>query len=149
MSEFPDGTITLHIASTPAHLPVVRAALERLCELLGLDANARGEIVLAVDEALTNVIRHAYGGREDRPIEVALSREGGAGPGAALRIELRDWGERVDPSRIRSRDLDDVRPGGLGVHIMQNCMDEVEYAPAPDGGTRLTMVKKLQTRSDK
>ncbi len=147
MSEFPDGAIKLHIASTPAHLPVVRAALERLCELLGLDANACGEIVLAVDEALTNVIRHAYGGREDRPIEVALSRQGGSGPGAALRIELRDWGERVDPSRIRSRDLDDVRPGGLGVHIMNSCMDTVEYLPAPEGGTRLIMTRMLHARS--
>ena len=148
MSAFPDSPIRLSIASTPAYLAVVRAALERLCELIGFDEASRGGIVLAVDEALTNVIKHAYHGRPDQPIDITFRSVVG-GEAAGLQIELRDWGERADAGQIRSRDLDDVRPGGLGVHIMHNCMDQVEYAPAPDGGTRLTMVKKLQARSDK
>ena len=146
MSDFPHSPIRVSIGSSPAHLPVVRAAVERLCELMGFEEQTRGQIVLSVDEALTNVIKHAYGGAPDKPIEITLQRVGGA-EGEALHIEMRDWGERADPSEIRSRDLGDVRPGGLGVHIMQNCMDQVEYTPAPAGGTVLKMVKKLQTRS--
>jgi len=142
-----NAPLRLSILSSPEHLPVVRAALERVCELLGFGEDARGEIVLAVDEALTNVIRHAYHGRHDRPIEVILSRvEPPAG--GALQIVLRDWGDPVDPGRIKSRDLAEVRPGGLGVHIMTNCMDSVEYAHAADGGTRLTLTKTLPARSD-
>ena len=138
MSDFPHSPIRVSIGSSPAHLPVVRAAVERLCELMGFEEPTRGQIVLSVDEALTNVIKHAYRGAPDKPIEITLQRVAGA-----LQIEMRDWGERADPSEIRSRDLRDVRPGGLGVHIMQNCMDEVEYIPAPAGGTVLKMVKKL------
>ncbi len=148
MSSFPEQPLRLSIASSPAYLPAVRAALERLCELLGFDEERRGEIVLAVDEALTNIIRHAYGGADDKPIEISFRRTGGP-QGEALEIELRDWGRAPQPGQIQPRDLDDVRPGGLGVHIMKNCMDRVEYAPLPEGGTRLRMVRKLRTRSCK
>ena len=143
MTEFADAPIQLSIASVPCHLPVVRAALERLCEMLGFDEDTRGQIVLAVDEALTNVIRHAYHGQEGRPIAVTLSRLRPPANGTALEIQIRDWGQPVDPTRIRSRDLDDIRPGGLGVHLMSQCMDSVQYAPAEGGGTRLTMTKML------
>jgi anti-sigma regulatory factor (Ser/Thr protein kinase) len=51
----------------------------------------------------------------------------------------------VDPSSIKSRDLDDLRPGGLGVHIMNSCMDCLEYRRAKGGGTILTMVKRVSS----
>ena len=141
MPDFPESSIKLSIASTPAHLPVVRAALESVCKLMGFDEPTRGDIVLAVDEALANVIKHAYHGDNDKPIEVTLQSVGG--DVGSLHIELRDWGEQVEPASIKSRDLDDVRPGGLGVHIMSRCMNEVKYVHAPDGGTLLTTVKTL------
>ena len=131
------------ISSTPAHLPIVRGALERMCEMVGFDEITRGGIVLAVDEALTNVIRHAYHGVEDKPIEITLRPVPAQGGHVSLWIELRDWGDTAEPSKIRSRELDDVRPGGLGVYIMKRCMDQVQYAPAPGGGTFLTMIKTL------
>jgi anti-sigma regulatory factor (Ser/Thr protein kinase) len=142
-----DSPIRLAITSTPAHLPVVRAALERVAELMGFDQQARGQMVLAVDEALTNVIRHAYHGEPGRPIEIAFLAGGGP-ERVALRVEIRDWGERAAPEEIRPRDLADIRPGGLGVHIMLRCMDSVQYAAAPGGGTCLTMTKLLKARSD-
>ncbi|MDY7011583.1 MAG: ATP-binding protein [Planctomycetota bacterium] len=139
--EFPDSSIKLSIASTPAHLPVVRSAVESVCKLVGFDESTRGEIVLAVDEALANVIKHAYQGSNDKPIEIILRSVGG--DKTTLQIELRDWGRQVAPAAMKSRDLDDVRPGGLGVHIMERCMDEVKYTHAPDGGTLLTLIKIL------
>jgi anti-sigma regulatory factor (Ser/Thr protein kinase) len=143
MPEFPDSTIQFTISSTPAHLPVVRAALDRLCELLGMNEEWRGGTVLAVDEALTNIIRHAYHGAAGNPIELRLSRVSSGDEGDRLAIRIRDWGECVDLDRIKSRDLADVRPGGLGVHIMTNCMDTVTYAHAEGGGTVLTMTRLL------
>jgi anti-sigma regulatory factor (Ser/Thr protein kinase) len=145
MKHAPRKPIRLSILSTPAHLPVVRAALEKMCEAIGFDAEAVGKIVLAADEALANVIQHAYRGADDKPIDIELSplvEDSHRG----LRISIRDYGERVDRSRIRSRDLADVRPGGLGVHIMTHCMDELEYRPADGGGTVLTMVKDVCSR---
>ena len=145
MKHYPHKPIRLSILSTPAHLPVVRAALEKMCEAIGFDAEAVGKIVLSADEALANIIQHAYRGADDKPIDIELSplvEE----PHRGLRICIRDYGEHVDRSRIRSRDLADVRPGGLGVHIMTHCMDELEYRPADGGGTVLTMVKDIRSR---
>ena len=135
-----DNSIRMDILSKPAHLPVVRAALERICEQIGFGEEATGGVVLSVDEALTNVIKHAYDGADDKPIEVELTPVGGP-PVDGLQIRIRDYGRVVDPAKIKSRDLADVRPGGLGVHIMQKCMDTVRYQRAAGGGTLLTMVK--------
>jgi anti-sigma regulatory factor (Ser/Thr protein kinase) len=138
--------VRLAIASEPAHLSVVRAALERFCELAGLGEHDRGQVVLAVDEALTNVIRHAYHGQSGKPIEIMFGRVADGAGGASLRIQLRDWGEQAPAGRIRGRDLQELRPGGLGVHIMRQCMDEVDYQPRPEGGTCLTLTKRLSQR---
>lgn len=138
----PDTPIRIVIDSSPAHLPVVRAAVAKMGELLGFDEKASSRIVLSTDEALTNIIRHAYAGAEGKTIEIELGpAPRGRRPG--IRITLRDYGHAVDPKHIRSRDLGDVRPGGLGVHIMGQCMDELEYCPAEGGGTILTMTKAL------
>ena len=141
MSGATNRPVRLWIFSTPAHLPIVRGAMERLCRALGFDEHSTTRVVLSVDEALTNIIRHAYGGAEDQPIEVELLPQGS--PAAGLRIRIRDHGRPVDVRRIQSRDLDDVRPGGLGVHIMTECMDHLEYQQAEGGGTVLTMFKRL------
>lgn len=143
----PDKTIKLSVLSTPCHLPVVRSATEKVCEMAGFDADVIGNIILSVDEALTNIIRHAYGGASGGPIEIELTPF--AEPtGGGVRICLRDFGRCVDHSRIKSRDLSDVRPGGLGVHIMKKCMDRVDYQPLEGGGTVLTMVKNLPVKKE-
>jgi len=143
-----DRPIKLTIHSCPGQLPVVRAALQRVCELVGFGDEAAGAIVLSVDEALTNIIKHAYQGAIDRTIEITLSAIGAERRTEALQVELRDFGRYVPREQIRSRDLDDVRPGGLGVHIIAECMDCVDYAPAEGGGTLLTLIKKLPARQE-
>ena len=132
----------MSIRSEPAHLPVVRAAVEEMCLMLGFDSKSAGAVVLSVDEALTNIIKHAYGDDSDKTIGIELAPVGGDKPDA-LKISLTDSGKRADPAKIKSRDLDDVRPGGLGVHIMTECMDTVEFSPRAEGGTLLTMVKSI------
>lgn len=141
MSELLDQPVLIAIRSIPSHLPVVRSALDRFCELLGFSEEERGLVVLAVDEALTNIIRHAYRGRNDQRIEITFRCMSGADGQEALQIQLRDWGDAVSPEQFKPRPLQEVRPGGLGVHIMRCCMDNVEYRPAPEGGTCLTMTK--------
>ena len=91
--------------------------------------------MLSVDEVLTNIIRHCDHGKDDQRIDIEFSAQGE--PAEALHIRLRDYGQFVDPARIKLRDLADVRPGGLGVHIISNCMDCVRYAPAEGGGTEV------------
>ena len=141
----PKGPIRLQISSAPSQLPVVRAAVEKMCELVGFDVESAGGITLSVDEALTNIIRHAYDGAEDKPIEIELLPRSGP---RGIQISLRDYGRQVDPSRIKPRDLSDIKPGGLGVHIMQHCLDHVQYTRPTGGGTLLTLVKNILPKKE-
>ena len=94
--------------------------------------------VLIIDEACQNIIRHGYGGDSDQWIEIEIALEE-----FGLVIILRDYADPVDEPRVQPRDLDDVRPGGLGVHFMREIMDEIGYLPSEgDYGNILRMVKK-------
>ena len=74
--------LTLKFQSDPKMLCVVRGALGQLTEMLGLSPEACRAVVLAVDEALTNVIRHAYLGQTDKPVELSFLR--------VKRVEMKD-----------------------------------------------------------
>ena len=132
--------MSLRISAEPAELPRVRAALHAAVDQTGFGAEEAAQIILAIDEALTNIIRHGYGGPCGKPIDIGLVSlsEGGR---AGIRVTIRDFGRQVDPAVICGRDLDDVRPGGLGVHIIRSVMDEVNYGRAEEGGMRVTMKK--------
>lgn len=132
------GDIRLSIPSDPACLAIVRFLIERIARLTGFEDEQTDHIILAVDEACTNIIRHQYDGRRDQRIDVTVVA---ADPGRRLEVVLRDYGQVRDPACFAGRDLDDVRPGGLGVHIIQEVMDEVQYTAAPGGGMQLRLVK--------
>ena len=135
--------IHMRIASTAAHLPVVRGAVRELCLVIGFDAHACGQAMAGVDEALANIIEHAYEGRAGKPIEITLRALNGRAGEIGLEVVLRDRGRARDVTCMRGRRLEDVRPGGLGTHIIDCCMDVVEYTHPPDGGTRLRLCKFL------
>jgi serine/threonine-protein kinase RsbW len=127
-------------------LCVVRAALGQLLETLGFVPEESRAVVLAVDEALTNVIRHAYRGQTNRPIEVSFRRvraNGNDGQRDALEIVLTDRGVLVKSEEMRGRSLDEVKPGGLGLHFIRECMDIVEFLPSK-GKNHLHLVKFLR-----
>ncbi len=128
--------VRIELLSDPKYLPLVRAVVDQGATLAGFGEEDRHRILLAVTEGLTNVIRHGYHDRTDRPIDLCLQ----AVPGL-FHLDIVDYGLFVDPSVMQSRPLDDVRPGGLGVHLMKATMDRVEYRRNPHGGTTLTLVK--------
>lgn len=145
LSALRDGLLLkLHLPSDPKLLCVVRGALERLTEALGFSPSDCRSVTRAVDEALTNIIRHCYKGRLDQPIEVCcklLSRCASASEG--LEILLSDRGPAVDPAELRGRRLDEIKPGGLGLHFIRQSMDAVEYQRGK-GINRFRMVKYFQ-----
>lgn len=126
----------LRLSSDPAHLAGVRHGLESFCQSCGFDEPARGEIVLCVNEALTNVTRHAYHGAVDRPIELSASFDGDS-----LRVQIRDWGSGKQPD-LREKKKDPLCPGGIGMICLRQLMDKITFAPQPDGMI-LTMERKL------
>jgi serine/threonine-protein kinase RsbW len=140
-----DFLLKLELHSDPKLLAVVRGALERLTEVFGFSAPDRRSVTRAVDEALTNIIRHCYGGQVDQRIEidcVRLPHEGPIPRGDGLQIVLRDYGPEVDPTKLRGRRLDEIKPGGLGLHFIRQSMDKVEYQRAGDTN-QFRMIKYL------
>ncbi|MHC4141497.1 MAG: ATP-binding protein, partial [Planctomycetota bacterium] len=138
----PEPILRLQMFSQPRFLAAVRALIASVCDRLGFNSMQCGQISLAVDEALCNVITHGYERRSDGPVWINLWSDD-AEP-ARIKIVIEDLANQVDPDSIQPRDLDDIRPGGLGVHIIREVMDEVRYERRSDRGMRLTMTKHLR-----
>jgi serine/threonine-protein kinase RsbW len=120
--------IVLRFVSSPANLSRVRKAIEKFSERTQLDAQARDEVGLVVNEALANVIRHAYRSEKDKPIELkAEIFQGG------LKVQIRDWGTGVDPTHRPRPTHDPLVPGGLGLMCMKHLMDDMQFIPQTDG----------------
>jgi len=139
--------LKMELPSNPEMLCVVRNALGELAAKLGFPEPDCRAVVLAVDEALTNIIRHAYLGHAERPIEasfrrIQVARDGKSGE--ALEILLEDRGVTVNQEKMCGRALEDVRPGGLGLHFIRESMDTVEFS-RKWGRNQLRLVKFLHT----
>ncbi|HET8922441.1 MAG TPA: ATP-binding protein [Candidatus Acidoferrum sp.] len=139
--------LRMELQSDPEMLCVVRAALAQLAEKLGFPDSECRAVVLAVDEALTNIIRHAYGGKTGLPITASFRCvEAGQHEAhkEAFEIVLEDQGVTVDRAKLCGRALEDVRPGGLGLHFIRESMDEMEFSRSNDRN-QLRLVKFLRT----
>jgi sigma-B regulation protein RsbU (phosphoserine phosphatase) len=128
----------------------IRARSDELCRMreavrgclarVDCSAGVVADIVLVIDEACQNVIRHAYRGDPDGEIELRIDREG-----EDLIFSLLDRAPPVDPERVKGRDLDDLRPGGLGTHFIRELMDRADFLPRPgETGNLLRMVKRIE-----
>jgi anti-sigma regulatory factor (Ser/Thr protein kinase) len=132
--------VAFEMCSQARCLPVVRATVGQLAAMVGWNESESGCITMAVDEALANVIRHAYHGRSDARIELHfLAAEG------QLEIRIRDTGDPPDQSRICAREVGCDRIGGLGTHIIRDVMDTVSYESGQDGNW-FKAVKRLRRK---
>lgn len=123
-------------SSDTCQLAEIRREARTFLSECGFEECAAELLILAVDEACTNIIRYAYA-HECRPIRLQMERLRGR-----VRFILRDYGKTCDPAKINSRALEDIRPGGVGVHIIKQAFDHVTYSPQPRG-TRLILEKQL------
>jgi serine/threonine-protein kinase RsbW len=119
----------LVVPSDTSFLGLVRDTTRRVAEMGGFDETTAQQLALAVDEAVTNAIKHAYGGAEDRQVEIRF-RE--AAPDFC--VDVIDSGVRVDLKTLPQVDLaryvSEGRKGGLGVHLMEKIMDSVTFRRA-------------------
>jgi anti-sigma regulatory factor (Ser/Thr protein kinase) len=114
---------------------MMRTIIGEAVIVFGFDQQTARDVVLAVSEAVSNVISHCYCGRcEPVTLRCLLHAD-------RLEIRLRDFGPKPDPATLKGRELEDLRPGGLGIHIMRQTMDEIDYDLSPATGTELKMVK--------
>lgn len=130
----------LRVTAKANRLRLIRNTVRETASFCGFSEDDTRDIVLAVDEACQNVIRHAYGHEGEGDIAIEFRHR----PDAMI-LYIRDFADPVDISKIKPRDLDDLRPGGLGTHLIGEVMDEVDFLPPPiDGGNLLRLVKKIE-----
>lgn len=133
----------IHVLSDPKYLCAVRASVERLLERCGFDDATSGQVVLAVDEAMTNVIRHGYGDCHDKPI-ICRAKPGEREGVAGVWIEIEDESTLTSTDSIEPSAKPATEPGGLGVKLIYQVMDDVSYTcRRTGGGLLLTMFKGL------
>lgn len=141
----PGLLLKLEVSSDPRLLCVVRGAVENFTEICGFSPPDCRAVTRAVDEAVANVIRHAYGNQPDQWIEITCRLVDGTADGKAvqsLEIVMLDEGVPFEKEKVKERSLDEVKPGGLGLHFIRDSMDMMEYQRV---GTRnqLRLVKRV------
>jgi len=142
VSEQGECILHLEFEARVDNLKAIRPQVDETAVAEGFDEKTADQLVLAIDEACANVIRHAY---EYKPGSVILNiyREDGD-----LVFVLEDFAESIDCSSIKPRKLDEVRPGGLGLNLIDQIMDSWEFVNSADGkGNVLIMKKQLPKKA--
>jgi len=132
--------ISKRIASRTESLVEVREFVDTAARAFGFSEEDVANIILAVDEACTNIIKHAYQYAADREIEISIFPST-----RSFEIRIYDNGKPFNPSLIRPPDLKDhighKRRGGLGVYLMKRLMDKVEYNFIPGKRNEVRLIK--------
>jgi serine/threonine-protein kinase RsbW len=131
----------LTIPSQTKYLNLVTGLSKRAALVAGLDDAAAAKVSIAVDEAVTNVILHAYHGEADHSVELDLRFTG-----QALEIHIWHTGQGIEDSQIVLPDPKEYvkhpRKGGLGLLLMSRFMDEVRFRE-DSGRNECLLVKKI------
>jgi serine/threonine-protein kinase RsbW len=126
-------------------LTAINRFVTRFAETAGLGPKATYDVQMAVDEACSNIIEHAYGGQGRGPIECTCRVHDDQ-----LIVILNDYGCPFDPSSVPRPDLcanlDKRNSGGLGLFFIQQLMDQVQFASKPGVGNTLTLIKRRKPR---
>jgi serine/threonine-protein kinase RsbW len=134
------------ILSRTDNLLEVREYVGKAARAFGFSEENAANIVLAVDEACTNIIKHAYQYATDKEIEVSIHQNK-----PSFEISIFDSGRSFDPSTIRRPDLKEHighrKRGGLGVYLMKKLMDKVEYKFHKGKRNEVRLIKYLSRAS--
>jgi sigma-B regulation protein RsbU (phosphoserine phosphatase) len=135
LSTRPEPVIDL--PSKPESCKHCRNFVEAWSRLAGFSDIERGQIVLALDEAFTNIIKHTYKGEAHHLVQVRaeVNKE-------TLVFRIRDYGPQLELGKLKGRALDDVKPGGLGLHLLKATFPDIKYT-ACEPGTELRLGKPL------
>jgi len=136
------STKTIHIESRTDRLIAVREFVSDAARDFGFNDEDVSKIALAVDEACTNIIKHAY--KFDPNKNITVTVQGGNG---TFQVVIHDNGIQFNPNEIHSPDMKEYmrnyRRGGLGVYLMKSLMDKVEYSIARGKANEVRLTKYL------
>jgi serine/threonine-protein kinase RsbW len=139
-----ENMLNLSTTSETKNLALVRDFVSTAAKNAGFDDIAINNIIIAVDEAFTNVIKHAYKYSPNNPIDVSITIDNNK-----FNIIIKDKGTCFDPNSIPPPDMKEYfkqyKVGGLGMHLMKNLMDEVIYDCRQNEYNQVILSKKLPT----
>jgi serine/threonine-protein kinase RsbW len=136
-----DGTrsVYLRIPAKAEYITLCRLALTGLAQLRTISDDTMADLKLALTEAVSNSVRHAYGENGDGHVDVTYELRPDA-----IRIEVIDDGEGFDPNEPPPFEGEELSEGGLGIAIIKTIADEFEIDSSPGSrGSRLRFVKAL------
>lgn len=142
MNTLEKRTYQLVVKSSTEELSSIRSFLRDVASGNGVPQKTIEELILAVDEASTNIVKHAYHYSKDKEITVTVAISG-----SECLVTLIDHGDSFDPGLVPNPDmkqyLSDRKVGGLGLYLMRTLMDAVEYT-SDGSANRLVLKKKLR-----
>jgi serine/threonine-protein kinase RsbW len=130
--------VHLTIPAKAEYITLGRLALTAIARVRPLSDETLSDLKLALTEACTNSVRHAYREGRDGTVEIVYQLEPDR-----LVVEVTDDGEGFEPSEIAGSGNGDLSEGGLGIAIIRALADEVEIGERESGGSRLRFVKFL------
>ena len=123
--------------SCPSELSDIRETVKRICINLGYSEQDANCLVLAIDEACSNIIRYAYENCRDGTIQIDIFIEN-----QQTVFRLHDFAKKVSKDCIKVKQTSPMSPGGLGVDLIHKVMDSVEFIPTKDCVGNLFQLKK-------
>jgi serine/threonine-protein kinase RsbW len=138
---------TLEVSSKTEHLGEVRTFIAQAAREFGFTDAVISDIQLAVDEACTNIIKHAYRSHPEGIIRIDVAIANARSTPSKFIVKIFDQGNSFDPTKHPAPDMKEyfrkMTRGGLGIVLMRKLMDEVEYAQLPGNLNAITLVKYL------
>jgi serine/threonine-protein kinase RsbW len=134
---------SLCLAAELKNLAVIRGFVQESAAALDVAPAIISDLLLAVDEAVANVIIHGYQGQQGT-IEIEVKREA-----MEVAVHVRDNAPPFDPTDVPSPDLTrplgERPPGGLGIHLIRQYIDKAIHRLTPQGGNELVLKKSIET----
>ncbi len=124
------------LESKTSSIKIIREEIRLLLKEAGLPSKLEESILVALGEAFTNSIRHSYEGREDQKVRVLYEETP-----EKIVLHIRDFGKKIDLSKVKKPVLPPETPGGLGIHFMETIMDRLEYNTGHAEGNELILTK--------
>ncbi len=128
--------VKIIVPSHPKYLSIVRNVTSKIGEIYEIEESIVNDLRLAIDEACTNIIRHAYKGDTTKKIMLKYVMKP-----EKFTVILEDNGIKADINKLKGRNLDDIRPGGLGIHFIKRVFDIFMFDESKKKGNRLILVK--------
>jgi serine/threonine-protein kinase RsbW len=134
-------SVTITIPSHQKYLSIVRSVTGKIAQIYEITEPLTEDMKLAVDEACANVIKHAYKGDRTKKIilKYKITKK-------SFNVIIEDSGIKAQTDLIKGRSLDDIRPGGLGIHFIKRVFDVFQFDETKKKGNRLILIKSMNIK---